>query len=297
MSEQRNFTITRSMATTFVNKYHKIIPVNYKDSDVCMFDNFVVECIEDISFYTMIEEKSRGGINLYDFIREIYDTLYILEGDEKTNEENMRWCFKNILLCEKSLIYLYDANRNYHWLNKIIHKNYPLQYDYEILNDIANDEDICTICQYHGNTWFYYSTTFGLNKPVCETCVDSCGPTVESIKKDPDYVESVEDDSDNNELDHNELDHVVPTQQDYDDYVEYDKGFDDGWKSAMLYIKENIEKNKTAPRMQKFKKCDYCGMKAIVKNCGGSCNGTVKYCSIKCQTADWKIEHKFSCKK
>ena len=68
----------------------------------------------------------------------------------------------------------------------------------------------------------------------------------------------------------------------------YSLGWEGGWAAAMKYVQEHSSK---VPR------CEYCGKAGKTKKCGGTCNGQVRYCSVECQTADWKQVHKFACLK
>jgi hypothetical protein len=61
-----------------------------------------------------------------------------------------------------------------------------------------------------------------------------------------------------------------------------------GWDAAMKYVAE---------RSLAASCCEYCGKEGQTKKCGGTCNGKVRYCSVECQTADWKQVHKYACLK
>ena len=42
--------------------------------------------------------------------------------------------------------------------------------------------------------------------------------------------------------------------------------------------------------------CNFCKVESyITQKCGGSCNGTARYCSKECQTRDWVQGHKRVC--
>ena len=71
----------------------------------------------------------------------------------------------------------------------------------------------------------------------------------------------------------------------------YSLGWQGGWTAAMKYVEEQSSKAPAIPH------CEYCGKEGKTKKCGGTCNGQVRYCSVDCQTADWKQVHKYACLK
>jgi hypothetical protein len=71
----------------------------------------------------------------------------------------------------------------------------------------------------------------------------------------------------------------------------YSLGWQGGWAAAMRYVEDQSSKAPAIPH------CEYCGKEGKTKKCGGTCNGQVRYCSVECQTADWKQVHKYACLK
>ena len=69
----------------------------------------------------------------------------------------------------------------------------------------------------------------------------------------------------------------------------YSLGWQGGWTAAMKYMEEQSSKAPAIPH------CEYCGKEGKTKKCGGTCNGQVRYCSVDCQTADWKQVHTYAC--
>ena len=65
----------------------------------------------------------------------------------------------------------------------------------------------------------------------------------------------------------------------------YELAWQNGWKAAMKYVEAH----------SRAQNCEYCGKEGKTKKCGGTCNGKVRYCSVECQTADWKQVHKYAC--
>jgi hypothetical protein len=307
--------ITRNTATLFVNLYHETIKL--RDIESYLFSYFVNKFMKNDELNKLINEECNIKDRLNIFLYSIYDTIKILE-------ENCSLVKNNISLSELSRTYLHCANRNYHILNKIIHENYFPSLDYlELLNDkvIIDDTDIiyehnsCGFCEYENITnkenfkekAFYYSTRFGLNKPVCIDCIIDNEVYNEvnidnNIDNDIDnqidnYIDNDVDNNIDNDIDNqidnyidNEVECIAPIKDDYKEGYEY------GWKQAMKYIKNNINKDLVA-ELPELEKCDNCNRKRHVNKCGGTCNGLVKYCSIDCQSSHWKQTHKHDCLK
>lgn len=65
---------------------------------------------------------------------------------------------------ERTLRYLSGAINNYF---QQTHKHIK-----EALGDNANEYNDCSVCKWAGTDYFYYSTIYGLNVPVCSMCVE-----------------------------------------------------------------------------------------------------------------------------
>jgi hypothetical protein len=70
----------------------------------------------------------------------------------------------------KSMFMLHHAVDNYEYI-KQLEQNKRSSFDEE-LSDCFIECDTCVVCKNTQTTHFYYSTSYGLNNPVCSTCVE-----------------------------------------------------------------------------------------------------------------------------
>jgi hypothetical protein len=316
-----NTGISRVMATKLVDLYHSVVNTGYN----FIFDEFIVRCMEDAELNKAIEESSGGGEHIYGFVRNIYDTITCHDSIEVSFNEMIEWCSKNIDIPMETNVYLSYANRNYHLINAVNRTAYERFAIKEDLKDVAYGSYTCAICDFDSSKApndieaFYFSTSFGLNLPCCDGCV-----MYMDIKQDEEYamwgVDRMKIDDDDGEVALQDADvevdkeDVIFSSEDEDedegegdccDHIQccYGKGFDYGWQKAMETITalETISAMKTistldsSKKEKKLKKCDGCGLFKKLQKCGGSCDGSVKYCSLECQTKHWKSEHKHKC--
>ena len=354
-------TITREMATRLVNKFYKTDATwknRYTNENIHSREDFVDECLIDEELVPMIHENNNYTITnkeVYTFLKLMYKILNVFENDIKDDIDALSayidYCIETLHIGEITIQYLIAANRNYHLL-----KTKDCRTVGEDLLDMAFEENICAICLYSniivpGLKAFYYSTSFGLNMPVCHECAISGGENDKGDEKDEDYIpeeehiekeeqidEQEEDDNDND----NDPDYV-PSDDDEDDDEDEDDGEDDGededdsiiednddtdtndrwlsndsvptaelatlnesnissnyatgwcdgWNTAMNYVQQQAIH---AP--QPMPMCDNCGdITRKTKKCGGSCNGSTRYCSVECQRVHWNECHKHDCSK
>jgi hypothetical protein len=235
-----------------------------------------------------------------------------------------------------SVSFLNWAVYNWHFKNEIITED---------LSDNCHETTTCAVCDFTGEEVFYFSTAYGLEKPVCENCVsiddsdyekknDSDEYVVseeedddseeevsasEAESDDPDYEEesdesaseSDESEADESEADESEDDESEAEAADDESASESDTeaentfgctgcdyswrdGWRLGWKAAMKEMRKFvIQQKKNQPDAPRCENCDI--SHGDLKKCGGQCGGSVRYCSSKCQTADWPT-HKECCK-
>jgi hypothetical protein len=337
-------SITREMATRFINIYNTSKEVK----------EFIKECCEnDVCIKKFCDNNYSEKHEKKSFLCLIHKAISILECEKNDKEYNTEYCLEQLSVNATTLTYLNAANENYHVLNQIKHRHYCQSKLNEDLSDMGFEENTCSICNFSsidctGTVPFFYSTSFGLNTPVCYHCVlsdDIDDPlmfvnknNIEENKDDKDYVPSDEEDSaseaDSSEADSSEADssEALPSRMTigqlietiigkadaneadaseaganeaglneeetleelYDISEDYNSGWNSGWKAAMKYISEQIKNSEVAPQPPK---CDNCGVGSKLKNCSGTCNGCVKYCSQECQIIHWKSVHKYSCLK
>ena len=235
-------TITRDMATRLVNKFYKADTSSYDthtNENIRTREEFVDECLLDEELIPMIHENNNNTLKnkeVYTFLKLIYKILNVVENDIKDNADALSayvdYCIETLHLCEITLQYLIAANRNYHLLLSKDSRTTG-----EDLLDMAFEENVCSICLYDnisqtGLKAFYYSTSFGLNMPVCHECVVSGGNEEEEDKKDEDYV-PVEADEDEETDEDEEAEAEAEADEDEDedyndpDYVPSDNADDD----------------------------------------------------------------------
>jgi len=329
MNSATNITITREMATQFINIYHGTVNIH--------MDEFYEGCMMNAPLFGQI--RNMTVIDAYPFVQTVYVTIVSLMTSEFCLEHNIKYCIDNINIDSQSVNYLNKANLNYHVLHKIYSSHYSnISVCYEDLADATLDPNTCSVCQYENNVnpdkrqhfkKFYYSSAFSLNMPVCQDCLlfGESDDEDKALKKDPDYkpfvfksenenethylgsceVDSCEVDSCDDEELLNE--NIVltgtysampynydaePTQADLIRHGEqcYTLGWEGGWEAAMKYVETQVKNNHKAPVVSC---CHYCGKEGKTKKCGGTCNGNARYCSVDCQVADWKQTHKYVC--
>jgi hypothetical protein len=201
----------------------------------------------------------------------------------------------------------------------------------EKLGDNTYEYNDCSVCEWAGTDYFYYSTIYGLNKPVCKLCVeekefgtakddeddekeeeDEDEDEDEDEKEDEDEDDEDEDDEDEDEDEDDEdedeedelCDHSQYQEKQNDDrekffgcegcQYEWRDGWQKGWKTAMKQVKNFAKQQKRSENIH-IPECASCGASHNLKKCGGTCEGTVLYCSTVCQQKDWKEGHRQDC--
>ena len=204
----------------------------------------------------------------------------------------------------------------------------------EAIGDNTYEYNVCSVCKWEGSDYFYYSTIYGLNMPVCSLCVEEKEKKEfeekefdEEVSEDDDeeYVPSDEDDEDDEEDDEEEVSDDEEASEDEDEDEDEDEedfcddphcqenddepekffgcegcqyewrdGWQKGWKAAMKQIKKFAKKQKRPENIQ-IPECAYCGASHNLKKCAGTCEGAVRYCSNACQKTDWNEGHKKEC--
>lgn len=299
-TQQTKITINRDMATRFVNAYFKTVYPHKNDVDYATLsycDEFYEGCIKDEELRQLMAVLSDYQyLNIIQIIYNTIETLLCLDYDLG---ENIEYCKEYINIEGQSVLYLNAASKNYHLLNKIRNRHYSLNaWEQEDLTDMIFEANSCTICHSENITTpalkaFYYSTSFGLNAPVCSDCVFSDERKKKYEQKDPDYIPTSEEEEEGSSThDEADTDDSEETRSNTETENDYKNGWKAGWKAAMHFVEKQTKQCHSAPDLPT---CDNCGIECKAKKCGGSCNGCVKYCSVKCQTIHWKKTHKFAC--
>ena len=169
----------------------------------------------------------------------------------------------------------------------------------------------CAVCNYYGTGYFYnydccvyYSSkavyTWG---PVCIDCHPSEGGDEEVKQQETKEEESDNDDADYVPSEDEEEDEEAEDEEDEaeeDELIfgctgcnyEWRDGWVHGYKTALKKMRQTInELKEDIPNAPRCANCD--DSHADLKKCG-RCK-KVRYCSIECQTEDWKHRHKKSC--
>lgn len=175
-----NVIVTRGMATKFMSLFN--ISRLCDSSNHC--NSFTKKCCNDKalvkdlkcmnkSMYTSVRRKPHIDLLTKRIVEAIYNYIYndIIRGDKHSSK----------FMDKQTIIYMNAVYSNYSiYFKSTINMIHPYA---ENLDDKAYKYDTCTICDYVGENTFYYSTTFGLNMPVCIECVGpESGP-----ESGPDY--------------------------------------------------------------------------------------------------------------
>jgi hypothetical protein len=143
-----------------------------------------------------------------------------------------------LLPCKHAIAYMTATFLNWAVYNWHMKTSYPVAED---LGDNGYECNCCSVCKFNGESLFFFSTAYGLEKPVCEKCIsyeDYDAPTAKEIKSDPDYEVSedeaetdddYEDEPENAVVDEKDPDYVPSDESDCEE--EYDSGDDDDAES------------------------------------------------------------------
>jgi hypothetical protein len=129
-----------------------------------------------------------------------------------------------------------------------------------VLGDNTCEYNTCSVCEWSGTDYFYYSTTYGLNLPVCIDCV-----FVDEDKKEFDGEVEVNDEE---EVSAEEEVSESDEDEDDDEYVpsdeeessdEEDEADEEDEEDEDLYNKDpNCQENNDTDEPEKFFGCEGC---------------------------------------
>ena len=147
-----------------------------------------------------------------------------------------------LLPCKHAIAYMTCTFLNWAVYNWHMKTSYPVAED---LGDNGYECNTCSVCAFSGESLFFFSTAYGLEKPVCEKCIsyeDYNAHTAKEIKSDPDYEVSEEEESDEEDADEEKAGEEKPDEKDpdyvpSDDESECDEEYDSG--------DEDLESNAT----------------------------------------------------
>lgn len=142
--------------------------------------------------------------NLYKMLTELNRRVAETDHHQKTMDA------AKLLPCKNSISYLTGTFLNwavYNWYKKD-------EVITEDLGDNGFETNTCAICDFTGYTAFYFSTAYGLEKPVCECCLPFDANDYK--KEDTEYVLSdAEEESEEEEEEASEEDEAEDDEEEY----------------------------------------------------------------------------------
>jgi hypothetical protein len=166
--------------------------------------------------------------NLHNMLNELNRRVSDTDHYQKTMDA------AKLLPCKHSIAYLTGTFLNWAVYNWHMKTSYPVAED---LGDNGYECNSCSVCNFSGESLFFFSTSYGLEKPVCEKCIsyeDYDAPTAKEIKNDPDYEVSEEESEEEYEMQNEVVDEKDPDYVPSDESEceeEYDSGDDDDAES------------------------------------------------------------------
>jgi hypothetical protein len=175
--------ITRSEASVLVAFYHEshgtINSFELLCSSSNIFDNIPLKDLKNFTiqvFITIDHLQTYVSIKDLPDIQDYVDLDIVLPPGKHT-VRMLHYAVDN---------YIYKQN----------FKNDTVAHIKEDLRDCFMEDANCTVCQKTSPEEYYFSTMYGLDKPVCSNCVENSeGETADNEKKDATYVEEEEEES------------------------------------------------------------------------------------------------------
>jgi hypothetical protein len=180
-----HLNISRQFATNIIDHYYMHLSVCEEEYTIEQKFAFIQKV--GARFKMTLEESTQ-----------FFYIIRILENDAKEIEERVRMCHALTTMKEDDCWKIVFALRNYHLLNDK-KSNLAARVFGEFVDSCPRD-NVCSVCHWDSeqdiNTFalFFYSTTYGLNVPVCAICLfDDEEDEEEYYKNDRDYS-TMEDD-------------------------------------------------------------------------------------------------------
>jgi hypothetical protein len=130
--------------------------------------------------------------DLYNMLVELNRRVAETDHHKKTMEAAKR------LPCKHSIAYLSATFLNWAIYNWCMKTSYPIVED---LGDNGYEFNTCAVCDFTGDALFYFSTAYGLEKPICENCLPF--DAVDYEEEEGEYV--VEEESESEEVEEEEV--------------------------------------------------------------------------------------------
>ena len=320
-----NYEITRSDASKLVSIYEKCTTrTNKKRTEL---ERFYKKVNKTRVFANVASELRQQVCDTFFRTIQSLQTSIFGEGEEEDtiyHDANIKTACLELPVRVREHAYDWVNYLNWAVYNQCVLKSIYTSDDATITEDLEDwceELNSCATCGSAGEDKYYYSTQYGLEEPVCQKCVSEDIEYIdeddedyeEEDDEDEDYEEEEEeeedeeeDDEEDEEEDEEEAeeeeaeDEEAQDDEDEDDCsahcdAEWRDGWYAGWKAAMRQIKTHSRSLRTDP--PPAPRCDNCKRSIYkLKKCGGTCNGSVRYCSNTCQLEDWNEAHKYGCK-
>jgi hypothetical protein len=251
-----SMNIVRSNATKLVEAYYKTTDtMGHSEPEKDVLCEFSYNCFDTKIFHFIpIDRLDAIYKSLFIAIKNLDEYVLFKEIRDICDYEDL-----DIIVLpptNKIMFMLHHAVDNYFY-KKEIKNNECINIQEELLDCFA-EYNICSVCKIIQNTDFYFSTIYGLDKPVCKDCIESTNYDDKS-SEDSSYVEeegsesnSETDTTINSETDttiNSETDTTINSETDTTTNSETDtttnseSNSDSGYNSSIYNIETNSETN------------------------------------------------------
>ena len=261
----KNYTLTRSDASELVRRYVKYSKHTDADNYNKKFVKKLIQALEEAGVF---EESDADD---YDRVAEICETFYVVIDElfafvEKYPEDtktvaglkDFKYIYKTYILNESNTSAQKDRNcyiscAALEWA--VYNQGGFAKTDHENLNDLWEEENTCVVCEVEQTGKFCFSTVYGLEKPVCEECVEDLKQNEkesdeeyvpdedeEASEADEDASEAEDDEDDEDEDDEDEED----DEDDEDEEDDEDDEDEDDFPSGHYDSGEELENDESA---------------------------------------------------
>jgi hypothetical protein len=231
-----SMNIVRSNATKLVEAYYKTTDtMGHSEPEKDVLCEFSYNCFDTKIFHFIPMDRLDAIYkSLFIAIKNLDEYVLFKEIRDICDYEDL-----DIIVLpptNKIMFMLHHAVDNYFY-KKEIKNNECINIQEELLDCFA-EYNICSVCKIIQNTDFYFSTIYGLDKPVCKDCIESTNYDDKS-SEDSSYVE--EEGSESNSESNSELN--SETNSETDTTTNSESNSDSGYNSSIYHIETNSETN------------------------------------------------------
>jgi hypothetical protein len=168
------YNLNRRTATELVTMYYKVLSSNNGMYD----DPYSIE----LRFISNARQSTNRPIKTFatGALINIFACIQLLENENTLFKEKEETCVIQYGLSYSEVHRLYYAMRNYHLIHPYLSNKQFTPTQYALHPDCDVDEDATEECHRCGFTvlddditeLFFYSTSYGLNLPICSVCID-----------------------------------------------------------------------------------------------------------------------------